>query len=134
MPTKVKIPKRVAGVKIPKKVRKRAKQTLKMAESESMRDLASSAIRAARAVRRASKGSRIKIDGETLTAAAGLQIDADQLGDAIRTAAIVGLRSFLEGLEDGLGEHGVTIDIKAREAPANDEDADKARKPRSRPA
>jgi hypothetical protein len=97
-----------------------------------MRDLATSAIRAARAVRRASKGSRIEIDGETLTAAAGIQIDADQLGDAIRTAAIVGLRSFLEGLEDGLGEKGVTIDIKAREKPANDDG--KRRKPKARSA
>lgn len=121
---KVKIPKRVAGVKIPKKVRKRAKQTLRMAESDGMRDLATAALRTARAVRRASRGTRVEIDGETLTAAAKIRVDADRLGDAIRTAALDGLRSFLDGLEEGLRERGVTIDVEVRDAAANDRDED----------
>lgn len=119
---KVKIPKRVAGVKIPKKVRKRARQTLRMAEGDSMRDLASAAIGAARAVRRASKGVRIEIDGEVLSASKQVRVDADRLGDTIRNAALDGLRSFLEGLQEGLRERGVTIDVEVRDTPANDSD------------
>ena len=41
---KVKIPKRVGGVKIPKKVRKRANKALEMAESPAMRDLGTAAL------------------------------------------------------------------------------------------
>ena len=37
---KAKIPKRVAGVKVPKKVRKQAKKALKLADSPGVRDLA----------------------------------------------------------------------------------------------
>ena len=38
--TKVKIPKRVGGVKVPKKVRKQAKKALKLVDSPAVRDLA----------------------------------------------------------------------------------------------
>jgi hypothetical protein len=110
-----------------------------MAESDSMRDLASAAIGAARAVRRASKGVRIEIDGEILSASKQVRVDAENLGDTIRNAALDGLRSFLEGLEEGLRERGVTIDVEVRDKPANDAgddgtdtDADAGKKPTRR--
>ena len=101
---RVKIPKRVGGVKIPKKVRKRANEAIRMAESPAMRDLASAAIDAARSTRRASTGARIMVAGEPLSAAASVRVDASKFGEAFRTAALDGFRRFLEGFEEGLRE------------------------------
>ena len=92
--TKVKIPKRVAGVKIPKKTRRKANKALKMADSPVVRGFAAAALgAAAKAKAKASKPS-IRIDGET--------IDGDKLAEAIRSAALDGIRRFLEGFEEGL--------------------------------
>ena len=112
---KVKIPKRVGGVKIPKKVRKRANKALEMAESPAMRDLASAAIRAAKSTRRASEGERAESAGERLSAAATIRIDANKFGEAFRTAAMDGFRRFLEGFEEGLREAGNVVEGEARE-------------------
>ena len=101
---RVKFPKRVGGVKIPKKVRRRANDAIRMAESPAMRDLASAAIDAARSTRRASTGARVIVDGEPLSAAASVRVDASKFGEAFRTAALDGFRRFLEGFEEGLRE------------------------------
>ena len=94
---KVKIPKRVAGMKIPKKVRRKAKKAVKMAESPVVRELAAAALGAAaeKAARRRS-GSGVR--AETVS------VDVDRLAEAVRAAALDGLRRFLEGLEEGLRE------------------------------
>ncbi len=94
---KVKIPKRVAGVKLPKKVRKRAKKALKMAESPIVREAAVAALGlagGAKAMKEADEGPGGK--------AGARHLDAEVLIEAIREAAMDGVRRFLEGLEEGL--------------------------------
>src|SRR5688572_24293234 len=120
---KVKIPKRVAGMKIPKKVRRKANKALKMADNGTVRDLAAAAIGAAASTRRASRGVRVEVNGEILNAARSVRVDAEHVAEAFRNAALDGLRSFVEGLEEGLRERGVTIDVDVRETPANESDA-----------
>lgn len=119
---KVKIPKRVAGVKIPKKVRRKANKALKMADNGTVRELAAAAIGAAASTRRASRGVRVEVNGEVLNAARSVRVEAERVAEAFRDAAVDGLRSFLQGLEEGLRERGVTIDVELDEKPANDSD------------
>lgn len=114
---KVRIPKKVAGVKIPKKVRKRVKVTVRFAESPAMRELASTAL--ARAARRTGNG------GDAPRVAA-LGVDAEKLGEVIRTAALDGLRRFLDGFEEGLRQ-------AAEPAPPEPEPVRPARPKRRKP-
>ncbi len=100
---KVKIPKRVAGVKLPKKVRKRANKALKMAESPIVREAAVAALGlagGAKAAREATRGDGGK--------AGAPHFDAETLIEAIREAAMDGVRRFLEGLEEGLRNASAT--------------------------
>ena len=99
---KVKIPKRVGGMKIPKKVRKKANKAIEMADSPAIRELAAAALGAAASTRRASKGERDESGGERVSAAATIRIDANKFGEAFRSAALDGFRRFLEGFEEGL--------------------------------
>jgi hypothetical protein len=101
MTKNVKIPKKIAGMKIPKKARKTANKAIKMGASPVVRELAAAAIGAAGA----------KAAGERKDPANGLRhiggsarvhIDGGKIGEAFRTAAIDGLRRFLEGFEEGL--------------------------------
>jgi hypothetical protein len=112
---KVKIPKRVGGVKIPKKVRKKANKAIEMADSPAIRELAAAAIGAAAGTRRTSRGERDESAGEPLSAAATIRIDANRFGEAFRNAALDGFRRFLEGFEEGLRDSGAVIDGEARE-------------------
>ena len=131
--TKVKIPKRVAGVKIPKKVRKKAKKALKMAESPMVREaavMALGAVGGAKAVKDGSNGhgprGPVRIDGETLR-------------HAIGEAALDGIRRFLEGFEEGLrkasaaaGDAAEAVDERASEDEderAGDDEEERARRP-----
>lgn len=98
---KVKIPKRVGGMKIPKKVRKRAKKALKVAESPALREFAAAALGAAAGRRRAGAAARIE-NGRAPSGAARLEIDGAELAEAICAAALDGVGRFLEGLEEGL--------------------------------
>ncbi len=90
---KLKVPKKVAGVKIPKKVRKRAKKAIKLAESPVVREAAVAALGAAGVT----KAAREMDDGKGRG-----RIDPNQLVDAIREAALEGVRRFIEGFEEGL--------------------------------
>ena len=98
---KVKIPKRVAGMKVPKKVRRKAKKAIRAAESPVVREFAAAAIGAV-ADARASRGSRAFGHGREL--GRPLRVDADQLADTIRSAALDGIRRFLEGFDEGMRE------------------------------
>ncbi|MDQ4087046.1 MAG: hypothetical protein M3177_03380, partial [Pseudomonadota bacterium] len=93
---KVKIPKRVAGVKIPKKVRKKANKAIKLAESPVVREVAAAALGAA------VKTGADKVAGgkDGRPGSAPLRLDGDRLAEAIRTAAADGIRRFLEGFEE----------------------------------
>ncbi len=152
---KLKIPKRVAGVKIPKKVRRKARKAVKMAESPMVREFATAALGAAAArakgaragsrearaaanaaraganaaragakgARAAAEAARAEAEATRLAVAAEtggsrfeheavIEIDGERLVQTIRAAALNGLRSFIEGLEEGLRD----LDAAATEA------------------
>jgi hypothetical protein len=96
----VKIPKQVAGVKIPKKVRKKAKRAIKAVEGPMVRDFAAAAIGAVANARASRTGSRDVVRSASYRRTVG--IDADRLAETIRNAALDGLRRFLEGFDEGM--------------------------------
>ena len=96
---KVKIPKRVAGMKIPRKVRRKAKKAIRAAESPMVREFAAAAIGAV-ADSRVSRAARAF--GGARAIGRPLRVDADQLADTIRSAALDGIRRFLEGFDEGM--------------------------------
>jgi hypothetical protein len=101
MSKNVKIPKKIAGVKIPKKARKTANRAIKLGASPAVRELAAAAIGAAGA--RAAGERKDPDEGlHHISGNAHIHIDASKVGEAFRAAAIDGLRRFLEGFEEGL--------------------------------
>ena len=94
---KVKIPKRVAGVKVPKKVRRKAKKALKAVESPVVREFAAAALGAAV---QAQSGRAARGAGPVRLAAS--RIDGDRIAEALRSAAAEGIRRFAQGFEEGL--------------------------------
>ncbi|MGZ8349168.1 MAG: hypothetical protein ACXWU2_03995 [Allosphingosinicella sp.] len=99
--TKVKIPKRVAGVKVPKKVRRQAKKALKATENPVVRKFAAAAIGAAtqsgtERVRRWEQADHRSVDR------IDVKIDGERIVETIRSAALEGINRFLEGFEEGL--------------------------------
>ena len=98
MPRTVRIPKKIAGVKVPRQVRKKVKQTIKANAGPIVREIAAAAIGAASA-----KAAGRRESGERRYERR-IEIDGDRIAEAFRTAAINGLRSFLEGLEEGLAK------------------------------
>src|ERR1700710_3059902 len=108
MTKSVKIPKKIAGVKLPKQARKTANKALKRGAGPMVREIAVAAIGAAGGARGERKapptdqhgqGSRVRI-----------HVDAGKVGEAFRSAAIDGLRRFLEGFEEGLRNIGEPVD------------------------
>ena len=111
---KVKVPKRVGGVKVPKKLRKQAKRALDLVDSPAARDLAlaglaiaaesfidrsqskKTAKSAARAVVKQAREGRKSLHGAVKNGLDGLQ-----LAEVLRAAAAEGARRFLEGFEEG---------------------------------
>ncbi len=97
---KVKIPKRVAGVKVPKKVRKQAKKALKLAASPVARDLALTglALAAERVVGEAKRGgASARPDDDSRPGS-----DRLDLGAILHAAVAEGARRFREGFEEGI--------------------------------
>ena len=97
--SKVKIPKRIAGMKVPKKVRKQAKKALKLTASPAVRELALAGLTLAaqgiaagatrsQAAPGADAGAKPKLDGLDLSA-------------VVHAAVSEGARRFLEGFEEG---------------------------------
>jgi hypothetical protein len=103
----VKIPKRIAGVKIPKKARKTANKAIKLGASPVVRELAVAAIGAAGGKAAA---DRKQSPGEENGSGRRAEAHAAGIGEAFRTAAIDGLRRFLEGFEEGLRNIGAAPD------------------------
>jgi hypothetical protein len=95
MPRNVRIPKVIAGVKVPKKVRKKAKRAIKENAGPIVRDFASAALGAAAARARQHGAGPPRVE-------ARIHVDGNRVAEAFRAAALNGLRSFLEGLEEGL--------------------------------
>ena len=96
MTKKLKIPKTVAGVKLPKKVRNRAKKAIRMGASPVVREIAAAAIGAAAG--KAAGSGRRSAGG----AGARIRFEGGEIGEAFRSAAVAGLQRFLEGFEEGL--------------------------------
>lgn len=103
MTKKLKIPKEIAGVKLPKKVRKRAKKAIKMGASPVVREIAAAAIGAATAKAAA-------CDARPGRARVRVQFDGGEIRDAFRSAAVAGLQRFLEGFEEGLRDLKVSAE------------------------
>jgi hypothetical protein len=96
---KVKIPKRVAGVKVPKKVRKQAKKALKLTESRAVHDLALAGLTLA-AEAMLDRG-RAAAAGRTAPGAAKAGLGALDLAEVVHAAVAEGARRFLQGFEEG---------------------------------
>lgn len=98
---KLKIPKRVAGVKVPRKVRKQAKKALRLTEAQAVRDLALAGLTlAAEAVIDKARAERPGRAGS------GPSLDALDLGAVVHAAVAEGARRFLEGFEEGAAQAG----------------------------
>ena len=123
MPKTVKIPKKIAGVKLPKKARKTANKAIKMGQSPVVREIAAAAIGAASA-KAAGAGERKAPQRDDTLRASGsgeLHFEVSQIGEVLRNAALDGLRRFFEGFDEGMRELGA----RAKE---DDGDAAKPRK------
>jgi hypothetical protein len=104
---KVKIPKRIAGVKVPKHIRKTAKKALKRAQQPVVGPVAGKLARAAAGA--ATRAARNRAER-------AVKIEAERIGEAFRTAATDGLRRFLDGLEEGLTKvHRLALETKRPE-------------------
>lgn len=94
---KVKIPKRVAGMKVPKKVRRQAKKALKLTASPAVRDLALAGLTlAAQSIVDKARNGAPRPGAETRAKPDGLDI-----GLVIHAAVAEGARRFLEGFDEG---------------------------------
>lgn len=107
---KVKIPKEVAGVKVPKGLRKEAKRALQLADSAAVRELAVSGLAIAaqafldKAQSKRAAAATVDQGRRQATAALKANLDALHLGDVLRAAAVEGARRFLEGFDEGQRE------------------------------
>ena len=97
---KVKIPKRVGGVKVPKKVRKQAKKAIDLVDSRAARELALAGLAIA-AENVIDRGRAKSGNGKRLQDVIKDGLDGLELGEVLRAAAIEGARRFLEGFEEG---------------------------------
>jgi hypothetical protein len=115
--SKVKIPKRVAGVKVPKKVRKQAKKALKLTESRAVRDLALAGLTLA-AEAMLDRGRATGGPGGAQPGKAGL--NGLDLGEIVHAAVAEGARRFLQGFEEGAAAASADAPAKkpAAKAPA----------------
>ena len=98
MPKNVKIPKKIAGVKLPKKARKTANKAIKLGASPVVRELAAAAIGAAAA----KAGDKAPRREEVRAVGGHIQVELGEIGEVLRDAALDGLRRFLEGFEEGM--------------------------------
>ena len=123
---KLKVPKRVAGVKVPKKVRKQVKKALVLADSPAVRELAVAGLTLAAERlldRPQSKGSASEPENgpaEPDRRPSRLRrsnLDSLQLGEVLRAAAVEGARRFLDGYEQGRKDAGPASDAPAKGRP-----------------
>lgn len=94
--SKTRVPKRIGGVKVPKKVRKQAKKAIKLVEAP-VRDFAISGLTAAAEALAKRTATELRAAGDTQRRTSLAALD---LGDMLREAAIEGARRFLAGFEE----------------------------------
>ena len=99
---KLKIPKKIAGVKVPKELRKAGKQLVKLAEEPRARDIALAALAAGFAARQDSRkaAKQAAVDAGDEVASAGW------ITAALAAAAVEAGRRLLETLDDAEGKSG----------------------------
>jgi hypothetical protein len=93
---KIKIPKRIAGVKVSKAVRKAGKSALKLAETPAVSETVAAALLAAAAALRDPPATR---RGARATAAGEAGEEAIRLGDSLRRLALDMARRTLDAWE-----------------------------------
>ena len=123
----IKIPKRIGAVKVPKKIRRKAKRAIRAAASPLVRDFAGAAMAAAQRVRREAEDIRDRAsEWKEFEMCEGehVHLKGSKVAEAFRDAAIAGIRTFLEGLDEGLRK------AKAEAEAAGD---DPQPEPRARP-
>lgn len=98
---RTKVPKRVGGMKLPKKVRKQAKKALKLVDGPVVRDFAIAGLTAAAEALVERTSAELRAVGDRQRKAT---LDALDLGDMLRAAAIEGARRFVEGFEQARRE------------------------------
>jgi hypothetical protein len=114
---KVKLPKRIGGVKVPKKLRKQAKRAIDMVDTPVARDLAIAGLAMAAETfidrsqsKKTAKSAARKVVEQARSGRGALHqavkngLDGLELGEVLRAAAAEGARRFLEGFEEGRRE------------------------------
>jgi hypothetical protein len=101
----IKIPKRIGAVKVPKKIRRKAKRAIRAAASPLVRDFAGAAMAAAQRVRREAENLKERANEwkeYDMCEGEHVHLKGSRVAEAFRDAAIAGIRTFLEGLDEGL--------------------------------
>lgn len=124
---KTKVPKKIGGVKVPKKVRKQAKKAIKLVESP-VREFAISGLTAAAEALAQRTANELRAAGQTQRKA---NLAALDLGDMLREAAIEGARRFLAGFEEATQRATAARPARAASAPRPARKTATARKPRA---
>lgn len=124
----LKVPKRIAGVKVPKNIRKPVNKALAIAENPATRDLAIAALTAAAAAL-AKKGTDAASAATRRPGERGTDPDrAGRLGDVILAAALDGARRLLDQPPGPAAAPGPASAAPSKPAPK------RASKPASKPA
>ena len=97
---KVKVPKRIAGIKVPKSVREAGKSALKLAERPAVSETVAAALLAAAAALRDPPAAK-RAAGAAAESAGEAGQDAIRLGDSLRKMAIDMARRTLDAWEAG---------------------------------
>lgn len=129
--TKTKVPKRVGGAKIPKQVRKQAKKALKLVEAPMVREFAIAGLTAAAEALVQRTATELRAAGERQRKAT---LDALDLGDMLRQAAIEGARRFVEGFEEARASDSAKPTRAAASRPKKAAAKKPAAKPGRKPA
>ena len=104
---KLKLPKEVAGVKVPKGLRKQAKNLLQIIDSPAGRELAAAGLTlaasslAAKAADSNTKKAVKAVAREVVGKAKPAEGEANDLGAILSAAVAEGAKRFLEGFEEG---------------------------------
>ena len=98
---KTKIPKQVAGIKVPKKLRKAGNKAVKLAQDPVVGEVVAAALLSAAAALREGTGEKDGVGQATKESAEGARQQAGRLGDSLKLLALDLARRTLEGIEDG---------------------------------
>ena len=104
---KLKVPKRIAGVKVPKKVRKTANKALKLADNPLAMELAAAALAAAAASMKSRNGNARAAAGDEDQLEA-VREQAGRLRDLIVAAALDGAKRLMDGVDVPPAEEALT--------------------------